>query len=196
MNKRVLIAIAAIVILAIAGLHAIKGGADVQAAAQSGTGTDRVDIGYDGYVTVQKYDASLDKWETLAAGKHNLLVDNGKNYIRKQIGDDTSVAANSTKWISLSNDATSPAAGWTIIPTEINANGLSRAQATYAANGTGAWNYTYTWTATGAQSVQLTGLNYAPTPTSDGNLFAALQFTSTSLQANDQLKVVWSITVS
>jgi hypothetical protein len=62
MNKRVLIAIAAIIILAFAGLHAIKEGKEVQAAEQSGTGTDRVDIGYDGYVTVQKYDASLDKW--------------------------------------------------------------------------------------------------------------------------------------
>jgi hypothetical protein len=196
MNKRVLIAIAAIIILAFAGLHAFNEGGEAQAAAQSGGGRDRVDIGYEGYVTVQKYDARLGEWETIAAGKHNLLVDNGKNYIRKQIGDDTSVATNSTKWISLSNDGTAPAAGWTIIPTEINVNGLSRAQATYAANGTGAWNYTYTWTATGAQSVQLTGLNYAPTAASDGNLFAALQFTSTSLQANDQLKVVWSITVS
>lgn len=154
-----------------------------------------VDIKYRGHVDVYKIPANTKSPILVYSGK-NLLVDNGRNYIRTQIGNGSAIASNSTKYISLSNSASAPAAGDTIIPAEITTNGLARATATYLTNGTGAWNYTYTWTATGAQSAQLTGLNYDSIAGSDGNLFASLQFTAVSLQANDQLRVVWSISVS
>lgn len=153
-----------------------------------------VAITYKGHVDIYKVESNGKT--THVVSKDNLLVDNGKNYIRKQIGDGTSTASNSTRWISLSNDTTPPASVWTQILSEINANGFTRAVAIYQSNGTGAWNYTYEWTATASQSVQLTGLQYASTPASDGNLFAALQFAQQDLLINDKLKVVWSISVS
>ncbi len=188
MNNKIKYALIAIVSLMVIGVGSIL---TTPYSLDDGT---HQNLKYDGYVNVDVKKAGTDTWQPLASGKHNLLVTNGKNYIQTQIGNGNAVASNSTKYISLSNDATSPDAAWTVIPTEIASNGLTRATATYLANGTGAWNYTYTWTATGAQSAQLTGLNYAPA--NDGNLFAALQFTAVSLVANDQLRVIWSISVS
>lgn len=194
MKIKTVIALAALVVAA-AALGFVLGTKETVETGAAGNGGTDVGIQYKGHVLVEKYDARLGEW-ILVDDKDNLLVDTGKNYIRKQIGDNTSVATNSTVWISLSNDATVPAAGLTVLAAELNANGLSRAQATYAANGTGAWNYTNTFTATGAVSAQLTGLQFASTPVSDGNLFAAVQFSAASLQAADQLRVIWSISVS
>jgi len=152
------------------------------------------EISYKGHVEVYKIPADTGIPEKVA-DKDNLLVTNGKTYIRTQIGSGSASASSSAKYISLSNDATAPDVSWVDIPTEITANGLGRAAATYAANGTGAWNMTYTWTATGAQSAQLTGLSSGGTP-SDNTLFAALQFASVTLATNDQLRVIWSVSVS
>ncbi len=195
MNRNIKTLMMAVSIMAIGCLAVLSLGIQGTIPNVNGDDGSNVAIKYSGHVKVEKYDAELGTWTTLT-DKHNLLVNNGKEYIKKQIGDGTSVATNSTKYISLSNDTTAPDAAWTVIPAEITTNGLDRASATYAANGTGAWNYTYTWTATGSQAVQLTGLNYAETDGSDGNLFAALQFAATSLAVNDQLRVIWSISVS
>lgn len=199
MNKSYIgIILAGIILLAAGVIAGMQGAENIRI---SGTATDNagqgledgLSIGYHGHVDVYKIPAGGK--EILVTSKDNLLVDNGKNYIRTQIGSGGAVASNSSSYISLSNSTDSPAAGWVQIPSEISTNGLARAQGTYAANGTGAWNMTYTWTATGSQDAQLTGLNYASGNTS-GALFAALTFTNTSLQENDQLRVVWSISVS
>lgn len=195
MNRNMKTLMMAVSIMAIGCLAVLSLGIQGTIPNVNGDDGSNVAIKYSGHVKVEKYDAELGTWTTIT-DKHNLLVNTGKEYIKKQIGDDTSVATNSTKYISLSNDTTAPDAAWTVIPAEITTNGLDRAASTYAANGTGAWNYTYTWTATGSQAAQLTGLNYAATDGSDGNLFAALQFAATSLAVNDQLRVIWSISVS
>ena len=151
-------------------------------------------IHYKGHVDVYKIPAGTGIPE-LIASKDNLLVTSGKTYIRTQIGSGDAVASSSAKYISLSNNTTAPDAAWVDIPAEITTNGLGRAAATYAANGTGAYNMTYTWTATGAQSAQLTGLSSGGTP-ADTTLFAALAFSSATLATNDQLKVIWSVSIS
>lgn len=157
------------------------------------TGSD-IAIGYHGHVKAEKYDVSIGKWITVA-DTDNLLVDNGKEYIKAQIGGGASAATNSTKWISLSNNSTAPAAYLTNIPNEIVTNGFSRAAATYVDNGTGAWNYTYTWTSTGTQGIQMAALNYGDTA-NDNKMFAALAMNYASYALDDQLRVIWSISVS
>lgn len=151
-------------------------------------------ITYHGHVDVYKIPAGSDKRQ-LIDSKDNMLVTNGKTYIRTQVGSGGATGSSSASYLSLSNDGTAPDAAWTDIPSEIVANGLERAQGTYAANGTGAWNYTKTWTATGAQSAQLVGLNYGNTA-NDATLFAAVQLSSATLATNDQLQVIYSISVS
>lgn len=193
MKIKTVIALAALVVAATA-LGIVLGTKEtVEPSAADNGGTD-VGIQYKGHVLVEKYDARLGKW-ILVADKDNLLVDNGKEYIKKQIGNDTSLASNSTKYISLSNDATVNA-GLTRLVSENTTGGLARALATYASNGTGAWNYTKTFTATATGSVQTTGLSFEGTPNADGSLFAAIAFTQANLLADDQLRIVWSISVS
>ncbi len=161
---------------------------------QDDSGT--LNIHYKGHVDIYKTTYTTGKTE-LVTSKSNLITNMGKEYIKQQIGNGSAVASNSTKFISLSNDASAADAGWSVIPAEITTNGLDRnATAIYQSNGTGAWNYTAVFTATASQSAQLTGLNWDPVDNKAGNLFAALTFTPQSLLVNDQLTVVWSISVS
>ena len=154
-------------------------------------------VKYKGHVTIYKTEA-LTGITTKVADKDNLLVTNGITYIRNQIGSGTSQASNWTGAISLSDSASSPAVGWTVIPNEItntNATNLSRHLGTYSANGTTGYNVTYTWTASATHNnVQLTGLSF--TNVSGANtLFAALTFTPQSLLVSDTLNIIWQITI-
>ena len=183
-------------VIALIGLFAVSAFMAPQVQIQANENSDpfHQGIAYKGHVEVFKIPASTKIPEKIA-DKDNLLVTNGKTYIRTQIGSGSASASSSAHYISLSNDATAPDAAWVDIPAEITTNGLGRAAGTYAANGSGAYNYTYTWTASGAQSAQLTGLSYGGTP-ADNTLFAALQFTPVTLSINDQLRVIWSISIS
>lgn len=183
-----------VTLIALVGLIAVSASMMPQVQSNENTDPSHQGITYKGHVEVYKIPADSGIPEKIA-DKDNLLVTNGKTYIRTQIGSGSAAASSSAKYISLSNDATAPDVAWVDIPAEITTNGLGRAAATYAANGTGAWNQTYTFTATGAQSAQLTGLSYGGTP-ADNTLFAALQFASVTLATNDQLRVVWSVSVS
>ncbi|MEM2568191.1 MAG: hypothetical protein QXH20_06970, partial [Candidatus Bathyarchaeia archaeon] len=65
---------------------------------------------------------------------------------------------------------------------------------TYSDNGDGSWKITKTFTATQSfTGVQLTGLYWAA---SGSYLLAADTFSPVNLNANDQLTVTWTITVS
>ena len=195
MKIKTVIVLAALVVAAVA-LGFVLGTKETVETGAAGNGGTDVGIQYKGHVFVEKYDAKLGKW-IVVADKDNLLTNIGKEYIKKQIGNDTSLATNSTKYISLSNNAPGEiAATLTVLPGENTTGGLARALATYASNGTGAWNFTKTFTATATGSVQLTGLNSEGTAGGDGTLFAATSFTSASLLADDQLRIVWSISIS
>ena len=124
---------------------------------------------------------------------HNLITTNGSKHIRDFLG-----WANQTNaaciYISLSDDAT-PATSWNKLPGEITANGLDRETGTPSVVNATAYQVTYTWTASAAQSVQCTGLHWVVTDDSSFNLFAAASISSVSLQANDQLQVTWTVNV-
>jgi len=117
----------------------------------------------------------------------------GKNWIEDQLGD--SPSTDPAKWISLSLSTDSPAAGWTQIPTEIVAGGLTRAAGTYASTGDGVWTEEYQFTASATHTdVQLTGLQWAVS--GDNNLLGADTFTPVTLTSGDKLTVTWTITVT
>jgi hypothetical protein len=133
---------------------------------------------------------------------HNIITTVGKDFISAQLGS-TSAAANGANWIALTNTAITPAAGDTALSGEITANGLSRAQGTYAhTNGQSTFTVSKTFTASGAQSAQAAGLFTAAvtgTPGAggdDGTMMAENTFTAVSLATNDQLTVTWTITLS
>lgn len=117
----------------------------------------------------------------------------GKNWIEDQMGD--SPSTDPAKWVSVSLDGGAPAAGWTEIPAEIVADGLSRAAGTYASTGDGVWTIIYQFTASDTHvDVQLTGLQWADA--GDGNLLGADTFTPVTLNNGDKLTVTWTITVT
>lgn len=125
--------------------------------------------------------------------QHNLITGNGSRHIRNFLGfaNQTNVAC---IYLSLSNDG-APAKTWGKLPNEIIANGLDRETGVATVvNGT-AYQVTYTWTATAAQSVQATGLHWDVTDNSDSNMLAAAAISAVSLQANDQLQVTWTVNI-
>ena len=120
-----------------------------------------------------------------------VLTTLGQNFIEDQLGD--SPATDSAKWIGLSNDATGPSAAWVVLPAEIAANGLGRAVGTYVDDGDGSWNITKTFSVTGTQSCQLTGLYWA---VSGSFLLCADTFTLVNAEDGDSLEIVWSLSVA
>lgn len=143
------------------------------------------------YMTIHKGEAA-GTTATLSSG--NLITDIGEYFA----GNATfGLDANATAWaISLSNDG-SAAAAWTELPTEVAANGFSRAQGenvVWSNSGDWAMNVTWTFTASGTQQLQTAGLQWSTTGESDNNLFAAADFTQTTFEASDTLTVTWVIT--
>jgi len=135
----------------------------------------------------------------VALDNAGVLTTIGKNYIEGKLGDDTPYADNAkfADDISLSSNAGAPAAGWTIIPAEIAANGLERASATYASIGDGVWTISNQFTATGAHvDVQLTGLSWDETDSLDNVLLGADTFAAVTLGNGDKLTITWTITVT
>ena len=118
----------------------------------------------------------------------------GKNWIEDQLGDSPN-ATSTAQYISLSNDAGAPSAAWVVIPAEIAANNLTRAQGAYASTGDGVWTCIYLFTASGAQSAQLVGLNWDGVG-SNNALLCSDQMTAVSMEAADTLEITWTITVT
>jgi len=155
-------------------------------------------IGYKGHVTIWKTEA-LTGITTLVDDKDNLLMNSGKRFIANKLNAVDVNASNRTLAISLASNGTTPAASWTMISDEITDTGLARnTSGTYSLNGTsGNYNISSSWTATGTKTnIQLTGLHWNNLSASDGNLFAALQFSNQSLLINDILSITWQVTLS
>ncbi len=148
-------------------------------------------IGPHGYVVLSARHA--DGSEFYHEESHNLITDAGKDFISAQIGS-TTPGSNGANYIALTNTAITPAAGDTTLSGEINANGLARAQGTYAhTNGQSTFTVTKTFTATASQSAQAAGLF---TASSSGTMMAENTFTAVSLSNGDQLTITWTITLS
>ena len=126
---------------------------------------------------------------------HNLKTTAGMDAIIAQQAT-TGAQPAAFNYICLSNDATAPAAGDTVVAGEINnTNALGRAQATYAhTGGTSTYTLVYQWTASGAQTnIQKAGVLNAA---SVGTLLYEGTFTSTSLNSGDKIQVTWTVTGS
>jgi len=145
-------------------------------------------------VKVERADGTVELIKDgVALNNAGVLTDIGKDWIEDQLGD--SPSADPAKWISLSNDSSSPSSTWTQIPNELTSDGLTRTAGTYSSLGTGQWKIEYQFTATGTvNDVQLTGLNWAAS--GDNNLLCADTFTAVTLNNGDKLTVTWTITVS
>ena len=141
-------------------------------------------------------EAGSDTWEQVVYGEENLITNLGASRIRGLLNGSITTGETIAN-LSLSNDMTDPTTSTTKLIDEITTNGLDRQQGTMANNGTmGAFNITHTWTATASQSAQQIGTHWSVTDDSDNNLFSALEFTQQDLLVNDQLKAVYSVTIS
>ena len=143
-----------------------------------------------GHVSVKAYRDGVLFYEY---DDHNLIVTIGSKHVRNFLGFNNATLASIAN-IALSNDAT-PLTSWTKLPGEITVAALGRAVGAASVVNATAFEVTYTWTASVAQTVQCTGLHWSATGDTDGNLFAAASISSVSLQANDQLQVTWTVNI-
>ena len=153
-------------------------------------------VQWDGRIDVFVTRADTGIKEQVVFGEHNLLTTLGADQIRGHLNG--TVAAAAISHMSLSNDASAASDTWTQLPSEIAVSGLGRATSGTGVvnNGTAAFNVTHEWTASASQSCQLVGLHWVATPSSDDNLMSAVKFAQQNLLINDQLEIVYSVTLS
>jgi len=120
-----------------------------------------------------------------------VLTTLGANWIEDQMGD--TPATDPAKWIAVSNNSSTPAAAWIVIPNEITTGNMGRAAGTYASTGDGEWTITKTFSPSGSGSCQLTGLYWAAT---GDLLLCADTFTAINFENGDSIEIQWSMTVS
>jgi len=128
---------------------------------------------------------------------HNLVTTIGKEYIEQSLRNQTYILYEGVPVnISLSDDGSAPAVGWTQIPSEITTGGLERAYGTYANVGDGQWTISHEFTASVTHTnVNTSGLNWKLGNTDDC-LFAANNFTNVTLISGDKITLTWSLTAS
>jgi hypothetical protein len=147
------------------------------------------------HVVARHKDGSVFYDETM----HNLRTTGGADWQANAMSATSSRPAGAF-FIALTNDGTAPAAGdcaagsvTCTLTSEIVANGLSRAQATYAhSNGTASYTLTLTFTATGAQSAQKAAVFNAA---SSGTMVFEALFTGVSLVTSDTVTITWTISI-
>lgn len=107
----------------------------------------------------------------------------------------TAAQANGLNYIALSNDSLTETSASTTLSSEIAANGLTRAQGTYAhTNGQSTSTVSHTFTcATSSQSCQKAALFSA---SSSGTMNHVLSFTQRTLQVGDSIAVTYTITIT
>jgi hypothetical protein len=148
-----------------------------------------------GYVSVFLKRANTDTWTPIVVNKHNLLTNGGRDFIHNQAYTNTSAGTQGSRYIAVTTDTGSPAAGDTTLTSEITTNGLGRAAATTNTHSAGTNQSTLgiTFTASGAHTaVQKSALFNA---SSSGTMTHEATFTSVTLATNDQLQVTWTLTL-
>jgi len=134
----------------------------------------------------------------------NTLTNAGMNFIEDQLISST---VSNISFIALCNTSNVSTDGGgdgckqvttasTVLNGEYQTCGLERAQGTYASEGTGNFSYAYTFTS-GCNNLVTNGTGlFNDTNGISGILFAANNFTSVTLQTNDQLTVTWYVWVT
>ncbi|PSG99522.1 MAG: hypothetical protein BRC29_05400 [Nanohaloarchaea archaeon SW_7_43_1] len=129
--------------------------------------------------------------------EHNLLTDQGANWIRGQISDPNGLSADTAeaKHISVGNGS-APGTSDTILPEEITDSNLGRTEGGTTLYGTGEFEVQNTFTAELADGEELivntTGLNYA---NSGNTLISGGSFPDANLLDGDQLTVTHNVTI-
>lgn len=162
-------------------------------------GGQKLSLKYDGWVDVWKTDALTGQVTHVLNHRHNQITSIGQSFIVNKLNAYDVNASNRTLAMVLASNGTAPASAWTKITDELTTNGLARnTTGTYTLNGTNGFNVSSTWTATGSgqSNIELTGLQWNNASQSDGNLFAAVQFSNTSLNVNDILTCVWQVQIN
>lgn len=130
---------------------------------------------------------------------HNLLLTAGKNMTRDLLATASNPTGRPT-FIALGNGTGTQAVGDTVLATEIGTEcSLGRAAGTVnydTANPIGNWSITKTFTSTCNNAVVNTTALYNATTSATNWTFAETTFTSTTLQANDQINITWFVFVS
>lgn len=125
---------------------------------------------------------------------HNLLTDDGRDFLHVQGYETTGLTTNGGNYIALTTNSDAPADADSDLTGEIVADGLERAQATVSHTpGDNTSTLVNTFTATDAHTgVQKSGIFSAAAA---GTLVHEATFASVNLQNNDQLQVTWTITL-
>lgn len=147
-----------------------------------------------GYVTVIKNPGKSDE-QVLCMNKHNLLTDDGRDWMHAQIYTNTTAGTRGAGYIALTSDATSPSASDTTLTSEITTGGLARADASTKthSSGTNTTTIQHTFTASATHTnVQKAALFNA---SSAGYMAHENTFTPVTLQSSDTLQVTWTVTL-
>lgn len=124
------------------------------------------------------------------------LTNLGKDYIEQQVSGAVN-ASQCAKYIAQSNDTTGISVASVILPNEITVDGLQRATGTYVSTGVGAWNVSYTFTATATITTNFWSLNHG-TYASDPNSMVAYDGTpgTKAMTSGDTLATTWQVSVT
>lgn len=143
-----------------------------------------------GYVTVSVIRAKTGKEEIICNMKDNLLTTVGRDWIHGQVYE--SGTTDEAKYIGLSSNSDSPAAGDTSLTGEISTNGLQRAAGTVThVAGTNTTTIFNQFTASGSfTAVQKTALF---TAISSGTMVHENTFPAVNMESGDLLNCTWSI---
>jgi hypothetical protein len=132
---------------------------------------------------------------------HNLRTAGGGDWQAIQMAS-TGTLSTSANYIALTNNSATPlvadcanATSACALSGEITTNGLSRAQGTYAHTlGTAAYTVAHTFTATGTQASQETGLfNVATVGANPGVMSFEADYTAVTVNNGDTLTITWTV---
>ena len=143
--------------------------------------------------TIIRADGTVEKLEPF----YNSRVNTGASWQASVMGSAAGVPAN---YIALSGNVLSPASGDSTLSGEIVGSGLTRTQGTYggytAPSGLGAsasYQISYTFTATGSQSVNSSALF---NQSAGGSLFCEANLSNAAtLASGDQLQIIWQVNI-
>lgn len=139
-------------------------------------------------------EACAKDWTTpfFAETTHNLRTDVGDDWQAELMGKNSTPTVNAQcQYIALTDTAITPGQTDTTLSGEIAANGLSRAQATYAhTSGTSTYTEQKVFSATGTQSSRASGVF---TAASSGTMCFEATYTAATVNNGDTLTVTWTI---
>lgn len=154
-----------------------------------------------GFVTVKvkRFDhiagTYMKEWITLTENKPNLLTNNGRDAFHDLVYINAVAGTRGYGVMALSANSGAPAAGDTLLTTELSVNGLQRVDAgtKTQTNGTNQSTIEHTFTSNANfTDVRLSGL-FNTTTTDTTTLSHEASFASVTLATSDLLKVTWTL---